>query len=80
LLAALEEEDIDHFLEIHAYVTGGMKVEEIRNITLNDEAGVKDALTGLRSPTHYGRPNVRVFVFFFFFSRGCPFSAFHLKC
>jgi hypothetical protein len=25
---------------------------------LNDVAGVQDAITGLRSPTHYGRPNL----------------------
>ncbi|KAJ1548541.1 hypothetical protein HK405_002789 [Cladochytrium tenue] len=57
LLATLEEENIDGFLEIHTYLTGGMKADEMRNIILNDEEGASDAITGLRSPTYYGRPN-----------------------
>ena len=56
LLEALEAEDIDNFLEIHIYLTGGLKENQIRNIVANDASG-QDAVTGLRSPTKYGRPN-----------------------
>ncbi|KAJ3009725.1 hypothetical protein HKX48_007779 [Thoreauomyces humboldtii] len=57
LLMTLEEENIDGFLEIHTYLTGGLKIDEVKNIIVNDEEGVADAITGLRAPTHYGRPN-----------------------
>ncbi|KAJ3291239.1 hypothetical protein HK104_006227 [Borealophlyctis nickersoniae] len=57
LLATLEEENIDGFLEIHTYLTAGLKADEVKNIIINDREGVEDALTGLKSPTHYGRPN-----------------------
>ncbi|KAI9359565.1 ferric reductase NAD binding domain-containing protein [Zopfochytrium polystomum] len=57
LLATLEEENIDGFLEIHTYLTAGLKPDEMRNVILNDEEGAADAITGLRSPTYYGRPN-----------------------
>ncbi|KAK9765605.1 hypothetical protein K7432_005925 [Basidiobolus ranarum] len=58
LLKAIEEEDIEQFIEIHTYLTGGLKPDEVRNVIINDEEGYQDALTGLRSPTHYGRPNL----------------------
>ncbi|KAI8852816.1 ferric reductase NAD binding domain-containing protein [Chytridium lagenaria] len=57
LLATLEEENIDGFIEIHTYLTQGVKIDELRNIILNDEEGTRDAITGLRSPTYFGRPN-----------------------
>ncbi|KAJ3101784.1 hypothetical protein HDU97_001068 [Phlyctochytrium planicorne] len=57
LLATLEEENIDGFIEIHTYLTQGVKIDEMRNIILNDEEGTRDAITGLRSPTYFGRPN-----------------------
>ncbi|KAI8803493.1 ferric reductase NAD binding domain-containing protein [Cladochytrium replicatum] len=56
LLMTLEEEDIDHFLEINTYLTAALKVDEMKNIIINDMEGTRDALTGLRSPTFYGRP------------------------
>jgi len=56
LLEALEAEDIDNFLEIHMFLTGGLKADQVRNVALTSADG-HDALTGLRSPTHYGRPN-----------------------
>lgn len=56
LLEALEAEDIDNFLEIHMFMTGGLKADQVRNVVLTNADG-RDALTGLRSPTHYGRPN-----------------------
>jgi NADPH oxidase 2 len=57
MLMTLEEENIEGFIEIHTYLTAGLKVDEMRNIILNDEEGTSDAITRLRSPTHYGRPN-----------------------
>ncbi|KAJ3189695.1 hypothetical protein HK101_008754 [Irineochytrium annulatum] len=57
LLATLEEENIDGFIEIHTYLTQGVKIDEMRNIILNDEEGTRDAITGLKSPTYFGRPN-----------------------
>ncbi|KAJ1554221.1 hypothetical protein HK096_004500 [Nowakowskiella sp. JEL0078] len=56
LLMTLEEEDID-FLEIHTYLTSRLKDDEIKNIIINDDEGNADAITGLRSPTYFGRPN-----------------------
>ncbi|KAI0218114.1 hypothetical protein L0F63_006714 [Massospora cicadina] len=58
LLKAIEEEDIQQFIEIHTYLTGKLKADEAANIILNDQEGHQDAVTGLRSPTHYGRPNL----------------------
>ncbi|KAI8898755.1 ferric reductase NAD binding domain-containing protein [Globomyces pollinis-pini] len=57
LLQTLEEENIDHFLEIHTYLTGKLKLSEVKNICINDGEDGKDALTGLRARTHFGRPN-----------------------
>jgi NADPH oxidase len=57
LLQTLEEENIEGFIEIHTYLTQGLKIDELRNVILNDEEGAADAITGLRSPTYYGRPN-----------------------
>ena len=56
LLEALEAEDIDNFLEIRMFLTGGLKADQVRNVVLNSADG-RDALTGLKSPTYYGRPN-----------------------
>ncbi|KAH7038751.1 FAD-binding domain-containing protein [Linnemannia elongata] len=42
LLIALEEQNLSDFLEIRSYLT---------------DARDRDAITGLRSPTYYGRPN-----------------------
>ncbi|KAK9721390.1 hypothetical protein K7432_003421 [Basidiobolus ranarum] len=58
LLKAIEEEDIEQFIEIHTYLTGRLKQDEVNNVIINDEEGYQDALTGLRAPTHYGRPNL----------------------
>lgn len=56
LLEALEAEDIDNFLEIRMFLTGGLKADQVRNVVMSNADGT-DALTGLKSPTHYGRPN-----------------------
>jgi len=57
LLKAIEEEDINHLIDVHVYLTGQLKQDEIGNLILNDDEGNTDALTGLKTPTHYGRPN-----------------------
>jgi len=56
LLVALEQENINNFLEIHTYLTGQLSVEEIRTIMYGVDQGA-DQVTGLQSPTHFGRPN-----------------------
>jgi len=62
LLASIEAQDNKNFIEIHVYLTGRLKADEAQNVVINDHRGVQDAVTGLRSPTHYGRPNLdRVF-------------------
>jgi NADPH oxidase len=55
LLHALEQDNINNFLEIHTYLTGAMKQEDIVSIMYGEDEGV-DAITGLQSSTHYGRP------------------------
>ena len=57
LLHTLEDESIDGFLEIQTYLTASLNENEISNIVLNSEEGSKDAITGLRSATFFGRPN-----------------------
>ncbi|KAJ1651742.1 hypothetical protein IWQ61_007769 [Dispira simplex] len=57
LLKAIENEDVNQFIEIRTYLTGRLNADEVRNVMLNDEEGQEDALTGLKSPTYYGRPN-----------------------
>jgi NADPH oxidase len=58
LLKAIEEEDVEQYIEIHIYLTGRLKEDQIHNVIQNDEEGFEDAVTGLRAPTHYGRPNL----------------------
>ncbi|CAI2165112.1 14535_t:CDS:2 [Funneliformis geosporum] len=57
LLSAIEEQDLQQFIEIHTYLTGRLRHSEVGNILVNDDGNIKDTVTGLRSPTHYGRPN-----------------------
>jgi len=56
VLAALEYENINNFLEVHVYLTAQLSVDEIRNVMYGLE-GEADQITGLQSPTHFGRPN-----------------------
>ncbi|KAI9597870.1 ferric reductase NAD binding domain-containing protein [Syncephalis fuscata] len=58
LLKAIEDEDVEQYIEIHTYLTGRLKEDQIHNVIQNDEEGFEDAVTGLRAPTHYGRPNL----------------------
>ncbi|OAP62300.1 hypothetical protein AYL99_04503 [Fonsecaea erecta] len=55
LLTAIESEDKCHAIEIHAYLTAKITAAQASNIVLN--SGDTDAITGLRTPTNYGRPN-----------------------
>jgi NADPH oxidase len=36
LLTTIEEEDLDHFLEIHTYLTCKLKMDQVKNIVIND--------------------------------------------
>jgi len=56
LLAALEQANINQFLEINTYLTAPLSVDEIRNVMYGIDAEA-DQITGLQSPTHFGRPN-----------------------
>lgn len=58
LLKKLEEAQTDpNFLRISMYLTGKMDEDTITNIAINDAGGDFDALTELRSRTHFGRPD-----------------------
>ncbi|KAJ6461087.1 NADPH oxidase [Mycena sanguinolenta] len=57
LLHSLEEQDTQNRIEINIYLTGGVKEDDINNIVVQDIGAEKDAITSLRAPTHYGRPN-----------------------
>ncbi|CAG8498824.1 14628_t:CDS:2 [Acaulospora morrowiae] len=57
LLLAIEERDIDQFIEIHTYLTGRLRHSEVNNILVNDDGSSKDTITRLKAPTHFGRPN-----------------------
>ncbi|GAA5841571.1 hypothetical protein JCM9279_000692 [Rhodotorula babjevae] len=57
LLAAIEEQDLGQCIEIHTYLTGRVHANDVINIFANDVGNELDAVTQLRSPTHYGRPN-----------------------
>lgn len=58
LLLSIEEENLDgESLDVCSFLTGGLKIDELRNVIINDEEGIRDAITGLRSPTYFGRPN-----------------------
>jgi len=57
LLLAIEEQDLENFIEIHTYLTTKIALDDIENIAANDVGNDRDAVTRLRAPTHYGRPN-----------------------
>jgi len=57
LLAELERNNPGNFLEIAVYLTGYVKGEkEIRELMFHD-LEAPDAITGLQSKTHFGRPD-----------------------
>jgi NADPH oxidase len=57
LLMAIEDQDLGNHIEIHTYLTAKISTDDIENIISNDVGGERDAVTDLRAPTHYGRPN-----------------------
>lgn len=57
LLLAIEAQDMDNKIEIHTYLTAKIKVDDATNIMINDANADRDAITGLRAPTNFGRPN-----------------------
>ncbi|KAH8080174.1 NADPH oxidase isoform 2 [Filobasidium floriforme] len=57
LLEAIEAEDTEQRIEIHIYLTAKITEDQMNNILLQDVGADKDAITSLRSPTHFGRPN-----------------------
>jgi predicted ferric reductase len=57
LLHAIEEEDTQNRIEINIYLTAKIKEDDMNNIIVQDVGAEKDAITSLRAPTHFGRPN-----------------------
>ncbi|KAI3528356.1 ferric reductase like transmembrane component [Colletotrichum filicis] len=57
LLLAIEAQDVDNRIEIHTYLTAKIKADDATNIMINNANADKDTITGLRSPTNFGRPN-----------------------
>ncbi|KAF8912627.1 NADPH oxidase B [Mucidula mucida] len=57
LLQAIEEQDTQNRIEINIYLTAKIKEDDMNNIIVHDVGSEKDAITALRAPTHFGRPN-----------------------
>jgi len=57
LLHAIEEQDTQNRIEINIYLTAKINQDDINNIIVHDVGAEKDAITELRAPTHFGRPN-----------------------
>lgn len=57
MLKDLEAASSDNFLRISSYLTGKLSQDEIANISINDAGAEFDALTQLKSRTHFGRPD-----------------------
>jgi hypothetical protein len=57
LLHAIEEQDTQNRIEINIYLTAKIKEDDMTNIYVSDVGAEKDAITSLRAPTHFGRPN-----------------------
>ncbi|GAA5871017.1 hypothetical protein JCM16303_001665 [Sporobolomyces ruberrimus] len=57
LLLALEAQDISGLIEIHTYLTSPLELDQVNNIVTHSVSSPTDAITRLRAPTHYGRPN-----------------------
>ena len=49
--------DPSQFLRVHNYLTAKLDESTVQNIMINDAGAMEDPLTGLKSRTHYGRPN-----------------------
>ena len=57
LLHAIEEQDTQNRIEISIYLTARIKEDDMNNILVQDVGAERDAITSLRAPTHFGRPN-----------------------
>jgi len=57
LLHAIEEQDVENRIEINIFLTAKIKEDDMTNIIVQDVGAEKDAITSLRAPTHFGRPN-----------------------
>ncbi|KAG8917361.1 hypothetical protein FRC02_003149 [Tulasnella sp. 418] len=57
LLHAIEEQDLENRIEISIYLTAKIKEDDMNNILVQDVGADRDAITSLRAPTHFGRPN-----------------------
>lgn len=57
LLHAIEEQDVENKIEISIYLTAKIKEDDMNNIVVQDVGAERDAITQLRAPTHFGRPN-----------------------
>jgi len=57
LLHAIEEQDTMNKIEINIYLTAKIKEDDMNNIIVQDVGAERDAITSLRAPTHFGRPN-----------------------
>jgi len=55
VLVALEQDNPGSFLEIHSFLTGQLSTTEIKDLMYGDADS--DLITGLQSPTSFGRPN-----------------------
>ncbi|KAJ7261404.1 NADPH oxidase [Mycena haematopus] len=54
LLHAIEEQDTQNRIEINIYLTAKIKEDDMNNIIMSVP---RNAITSLRAPTHFGRPN-----------------------
>jgi NADPH oxidase 2 len=57
LLHAIEEQDTQNRIEISIYLTAKLKEDDMQNIYVSEVGAERDAITSLRAPTHFGRPN-----------------------
>ncbi|PVU89659.1 hypothetical protein BB559_005000 [Furculomyces boomerangus] len=46
------------FIDMRIHITAKFTSDQIQNLVLNDSEGHKDAITNLRTPTYFGRPNL----------------------
>ena len=57
LLHAIEEQDTQNRIDISIYLTAKLKDDDMTNILVQDVGAERDAITSLKAPTHFGRPN-----------------------
>ncbi|OMH84403.1 Cytochrome [Zancudomyces culisetae] len=47
------------YIDIQVYLTAKLSQKQAGNVMINDVEGFQDAITNLRSPTYFGRPNLK---------------------